>query len=325
MSRYVERAENATRILTVNFNALLDLPVEDGEAGWQPLVAITGDESLYHDVYNDFNARNTIEFMLWHPANPNSVMACVVNARENARSVREQISSEMWEHINRLYFSVRNLHKSDILRGPHEFFSLIRDGSHAFQGITNATMTHGEGYSFVQLGKYIERAGQTIRILDAKYASVNKLPEGSPETSLQLIAMLKSCSAFEAFRKAHASHLLAWRVAEFLLLNPLFPRAVRFCLEHCVEAVNAISASGTKTVDTQAGTLPQRLFGRLYSDLEYLDIRDVIDQSMHDYLEQCLDRISQAGDAVTRTFFSTQVIVPGPRSARSVMQSQQQQ
>lgn len=319
MSRYIERAEDITRILTVNFHALLDTRLEDLERGWQPLIEITGDEALFSQHYDRYNAQTVSEFLLWHPANPNAVVACINRARENARSVREQISSEMWEHINRLYFLIRGVNRNSVLRGPHEFFSQVRDGSQAFQGVTDATMTHGEGYEFIQLGKFLERAEKTCRILDVKYATVNTLREGSPEASLQLVAMLKSCSAFEAFRKQWAFQLQAGAVAEYLLLSETFPRAALFCLKRCQRAVSAISEEAGRQASPPA--MSQRTLGRVCSELEYLDIQDVLDERMHPFLSRLLRQINQAGDEITRAYFNAQVILPSPRR----QQAQQQQ
>src|SRR6185295_9913188 len=238
MSRYVERAEDITRILTVNFHMLLDAKTEEAQA-WDPIIDITGDEELFNQHYNECNARNVSEFLLWHPANPNAVTTCITHARENGRGVREQISSEMWEHLNRLYFLVKDIKREISARGPYEFFDKIRHGSQAFQGITNETMTHGEAYEFIQIGKHLERADKTVRIIDVKYSSVTNLSEG-PEVSLQLLAMLRSCSAFEAFRKSPGSQLHPARVTEFLLLSQEFPRAVSYCLQRALRSVNLI-------------------------------------------------------------------------------------
>ncbi len=323
MSRYIERAEDITRILTVNFHALLDTRLEDLERGWQPLIEITGDEALFSQHYRQHNAQTVSEFLLWHPANPNAVVACIQRARENARSVREQISSEMWEHLNRLYFLIRGVNRQSVLRGPHEFFSQVRDGSQAFQGVTDATMTHGEAYEFIQLGKFLERAEKTCRILDVKYATLNTLregaPEGGPEASLQLVAMLKSCSAFEAFRKQAAFHLQAGPVAEYLLLSRNFPRAVLFCLKRCQRAVAAISEENDRL--SNPATVSQRALGRICSELEYLDIQEVLDERMHPFLSRLLRQINLAGDDITRDYFNAQVILPSPRR----QQAQQQQ
>jgi uncharacterized alpha-E superfamily protein len=331
MSRYIERAEDITRMLSVNFDAMLETELEDEQLGWLPLIAASADQQIFHACFDKASAATATEFLLWHPANTNAVLACIMRARENARTVREQISSEMWAHINRLYFMVQDVNRAEVLRGPHEFFVQVRDGSQAFQGITTATMTHGEAYDFIQLGKFIERATETVYTLDMKYAVVNTLREGSPEANIQLIAMLKSCSAFEPFRRSHAAQMQAWRVAEYLLLSQEFPRAVCFCLHHCLEYVNAICGSRAEPVVTGLGrttagqlTPPQRAFGRLGAELEYLDIHEVLGDRFHGYLDQLQHRIGLAGEEVARTFFNTQVILPEAERQPSQQQQQQQ-
>lgn len=317
LSRYIERAEDMTRILTINFNALLDAPDTLGDAGWQTVIAITGDGPLFRTLYSDFSPRNVIEFMLWHPSNPSAVINTITQARENARSVREQISSEMWECINKLYFLIKNVDQKAVLRGPYEFFGQVRDSSHAFQGVTHATMTHGEGYEFIQLGKHLERAGTTIRIVDAKYVAVRELVDGSTESSLQLIAMLKSCSAFEAYRKSQGQ-LQPWRVAEFLLLNPEFPRSTRFCVDSAASAIAAISSEGAARAAAMSPAL--RVVARVRDELTYLDINEVL-PAMGTYLDQLQSRLNLTGLEIARTFFSTQIILGDQRPA----QQQQQQ
>ena len=199
MSRYIERAEDMTRLLAVNFHTLLDAGKIDEQHEWRPLVAMTYDEELYKKHYDEYTANNVIDFLLWNQNNPNAVVWCITMARENARSVREQISKEMWEFLNRLYFKVREADHAAVARSLLEFFAQLRDASQGYQGIANETMTHGEAYQFIQLGKHLERAEKTTRILDVKYEDVSNLPDGSPDEALQLMAMLKSCSAFEPF------------------------------------------------------------------------------------------------------------------------------
>jgi len=328
MSRYIERAEDITRILTVNYHAILDLPSAGEDETWEPLIEITGDRTIFEEVFgpvngmNPYTARNVSEFLLWHSANPNAITNCIFRARENARSVREQISSEMWEALNRLYFAVKDVNKFAVLRGPADFFTLIRDNSHMFQGITHATLNHDDRYEFIQIGKHIERADKTSRILDVKYASLHRFEEGSTQAALQLMAMLRSCSAMEAFQKK-SRQLLAWRVAEFLLLSGDFPRSVRFCVSQCQQAVNKISSlSEQGPMRSSPLNGPQRALGRLVNDLEYIDIHDVLGTDMHPYLDQLQQRLNQAGDEIARTFFNTQVILPG---AKNFQQAQQQQ
>ena len=310
MSRYIERAEDMTRVMVVNFHTLLDAQQLDSEVSWRPLITMTGDGALFESHYDAYSAANVIDFILWNPNNPNAVVWCMTQARENARSVREQLSREMWEYLNRLYISVREVNRAATSREPLGFFSQVRDGSHAFQGITNETMTHGEGYQFIQLGKHLERADKTARILDIKYEAVRAAPDADSDASLQLIAMLKSCSAFEPFRKTYASHIEPGRIVQFLLLDREFPRAVAYCLNRALAAVDWISGTDDPARHGTGRTAPQRTLGRLCSELEYLDLLEVLGAPLHSYLDQLVFRINRAADAVTHTYFSTQVILP---------------
>jgi uncharacterized alpha-E superfamily protein len=310
MSRSIERAEDMTRVLAVNFHMLLDARQLDSKQSWRSLISMTGDEGLFRQHYEDYNAANVIDFILWNPSNPNAVIWCVTQARENARSVREQLSKEMWEYLNRFYFTVKEVNRAEISRGPLGFFSQVRDGSHAFQGITNETMTHGEAYQFIQLGKHLERAEKTSRILDIKYQAVSKLPESSSDASLELMAMLKSCSAFEPFRKAYASQMQAGLIVEFLLLNREFPRAVAYCLSRALGAVDLISSADEAGRRVQPMTNSHRSLGRLVAELEYLDVMEVLGERLHSYLDQLTFRINRAAEDIARLYFSTQVILP---------------
>ena len=319
MARYIERAEDLTRLLAVNFNALLDThSAEDALQGWHPLVNITGDEDLFTASYPHTNAESVIDFLLWHPLNHNAVTACINRARENARSVREQISSEMWEQINKLYFLVRDTSRSTVLANPSEFFQEVRNGSQAFQGITSATLMHGEPYHFIHLGMFLERADKTARILDAKYLSLNTLPRESAETSLQLIALLRSCSAFEPFRRSAKGELDIEHVAYYLLLDHDFPRAVLFCLDASLKALDILGSTNAESLKI---THPRRTLGRISADLEYLDINEILGDKMDPYLNQLLVRLNAAGDDIARAYFNTRVILPDSRP----QQQQQQQ
>lgn len=326
-ARYIERAEDVTRLLAVNFNALLDAAATDNPQAWQSIVAITGDEALFREVFGAATARAATEFLLWHPLNPNAVMTCIARARENARSVREQISSEMWEQVNRLYFLIREVDRERVFHNPNEFFQNVRSGSQAFQGIATATMTHGEPYQFIQLGQYLERADKTVRILDVQYTGVSTLPE--VEAALPLIALLRSCSAYEPFRRTPGLALTADQVAEYLLLNQYFPRAVRFCVARCVSVLEAISAEtgGTGPFDSpqleNPRANPRRVLGRLSADLDYLEIREVLGSPLDAYLAELLQRLNVAGDDIARTYFNTRLILPDERPRQQQQQQQQ--
>jgi uncharacterized alpha-E superfamily protein len=178
-------------------------------------------------------------------------------------------------------------------------------------------MTHSEAYEFIQIGKHLERADKTVRIIDVKYAALDQLSEG-PEASLQLIAMLRSCSALEAFRKTQIYQMQPSRVAEFLLCNQQFPRAVAYCLQRALRSIALISE------DTKNSSGPHRSLGRICSELDYLDIREVLGPGMHPFLLRLLSNINQSGAEITRTYFNTQVILPAEYPPRQ-QQIQQQQ
>jgi len=319
MARYMERAEAASRLVAVCFQALLD---GGDRGGWDGVVRITGGESDFRRLYPEGGEKAVLEFLLSRSENSNGVLACLRQARENARGVRDQISSEMWEHLNRLYFLGQNGGAAGLVQGPYTFFRQVRDGSQAFEGIANATMTHGEAYEFIQLGRYLERASTTLRILGARYAEVCALENGSVAANLELITLLKSCSAFEPFRRHPGSRLHPGPVAEYLLLNPQFPRAVLFCLNGSATAVTAVAPPSRKS-DRVDG--PARLLGRLKADLAYLDIQEALGEGLSVLLDDLLRRIHRLGDEVTRTYFNTKVILPVASSGGPPPQQQQQQ
>ena len=168
MSRYIERAENDARILDINLQLLLDLGGEaEAMQHWTPVIASLEETDLFDSLYDMADERSVTEFLTLQKKNPNSIFSCLTLARENARTTREQISSEMWEQINRLYLFVQSDDARKLLASsPHEFFKRVVNGSHLFQGITEATMTHGEGWEFIRIGTLLERADCTSRILD---------------------------------------------------------------------------------------------------------------------------------------------------------------
>ncbi len=319
MARYLERAEDVARIIAVNFQASLDAPHLSEALLWEPLIAITGDQARFREALDEYSASTVTHFLLSHPSNANTVVASIERARENARAVREQISREMWEQINRLYHQVRGYDVATVARNPYDFFTEVRNGSHLFQGATDASMTHGEGWYFIQAGKYLERADKTTRILDVKYAALAEDAEGSPLGTLQWIALLKSCSAFEPYRRAH-SQLHSWRVADFLLLDRQFPRSVLFCLDEVRIALAAISGHQGRPTN-----LAERSVGRLCAEMEYLDIRDAL-SGFHHYLDGLQSKMNYVGEAIAQTYFDITGPPPlAPRAGGRGGQQQQQQ
>jgi uncharacterized alpha-E superfamily protein len=317
-ARYIERAEAVSRLAVVNFQAQLD---GARSSGWDDVVSITSDVALYRGLCERDDERSALRFLFTHPSNPNGVIATLSRARENARGIRDQVSSEVWEHVNRLYLLARD-GAAAMADEPYAFFRQVRDGSQAFEGITAATMTHGEAYEFIQLGRYLERAVTTVRTLAVRYQEVRSFEDGTAASSLGLMTLLKSCGAFEPYRRQHAAQLQARLVAEYLLLSPLFPRAVLFCLERASRSVAAISAPARSADRLDA---PARLLGRLRADLSYLDTGDALEEGLPLLLEHLVRKIHQVGNEITRSYFNARVILPSTSGGPPVQQQQQQQ
>ena len=308
MSRLVERAENVARFIGVNLHLSLDLPGREGEQ-WHPLVVTSGDEAAFNRRYGQATRRNVIRFLATDGANPNSVRSCLAAARENARTVRECISEEMWEHLNRFHLMVAE----ECDRGaagagggapesdPHEFFEQVRRAGQQFLGVTDATMTHGEAWQFCRLGRNVERADKTTRILDVKYFLLLPDPDdvGTPFDSLQWAALLRSAGALQMYRQTHGK-ITPQDVVDFLVLDRDFPRSVLHCLASADHALHAITGTDAGTF---ASSAEQRL-GKLHAHLAYTRPDEIVAAGMHEFLDDLQGRLNAVGGAVHETFFA---------------------
>jgi uncharacterized alpha-E superfamily protein len=312
-ARYLERAEDVARLLDVNYHALLDAQVADHGEAWQRIVALLGEEDAYQEHFETFTSSNVADWLLFHDGNPNAVASCIATARENARSVREQISGEMWAAMNGLFLLVGRTNRRAASRGPHAFFEELRNGAHRFQGCADATMTHGEPYEFIRLGLHLERAATTVRVVASRYPVAVALADDDPRRAHELSALLKSCSAFEAYVRQHGTNFQPLLIAEELTRSRHFPRAVLYCLDTCSTAVDRIAG--------EHGT-PQRVLGRLRAELEYGELEDVSSLAVAGALGELLGGIHRAGDALTKAFFSSRAV---PVSAIASQEAQQQQ
>ncbi|GAB4232637.1 MAG: alpha-E domain-containing protein [Stanieria sp.] len=300
LNRYIERAENVARFVDVNLNLMLDLPPGMTQQ-WQPLVSITGDVEQFKARYGEANAKNVIQFLTFEENYPNSIISCLQRARENARSIREIISSEMWEEVNSFYLMVKEASPGKPFDALPYFFNQVKMASHRFAGVMDATMTHNEGWHFGQMGRLLERADKTTRILDVKYFVL--LPSakwvGTPLDQIQWISLLKSASAYEMYRKCQ-HRITPTCVAEFLILNRQFPRSIHFCLWQAEQCLHEITNTPTGTWCNGA----ERSLGKLCSQLGYLTIEDVIQTGLHEFLDQMQSSINQVGNEIYTTFFA---------------------
>jgi uncharacterized alpha-E superfamily protein len=304
MSRYVERAENLARFIQVNFNLMLDAP-PGVPPQWAPLISTTGDDAAFAERYAEPSEANVIHFLTFDEENPSAILSSLRAARENARSVREIISSEMWEQLNTTYLFVRAAAADPRTRArPQEFYTRVKEAGHLFCGITDATLTHNEAWHFIRLGRMLERADKTSRNLDVKYFLLlrSAADVGTPFDEIQWAAVLRATSAFEMYRKKHG-RIAPSAIVEFLLLNDEFPRAILHCLNRARASLQSISG----TPPGSPGNLGERLLGRLCSDLTYTSVEEVIQAGLHEYLDDLQTRLNRVGTAVHSTFFALRV------------------
>lgn len=303
LNRYVERAENVARFIDVNYNITLG---EDDSLGnqWAPLVDTTGDRAAFEKRYKHATNENVLRFLLFDEKNPNSILSCVSSARENARTIREVISSVVWEELNKFYLlvcSAAQFHPT--LDEPQDFCERVRLASHMFVGATDATTSHGEAWHFSRVGRFVERADKTSRIVDVQYYLL--LPEardvGSTLDVVRWSALLKSASALQMYRRQHGKIVPA-HVADFLILDREFPRSMHFCLINAQDSLRNITGSEVGTFRNMA----EQRMGRLCSSMDYNGIENIIEHGLHEYIDNFQSQLNLVGAAIRDDFFITE-------------------
>jgi len=316
MSRYIERAENVARFVDVNLQLILDQPV-GMQAQWEPLVATTGDDEEFEERYGEASREAVLKFLTFDTENSNSIISCLRAARENARSIRENISSEMWEKLNDAYLMVTETPEEWAMTEPHQFFTDIKVASHLFMGLTDNIMSHSEAWHFCQLGRLIERADKTSRIVDVKYFIL--LPSVSdvntPFDDIQWGALLHSASAFEMYRRTHGL-ISPNNVVAFLLLDREFPRSVLYCLSKAEESLHAISGTPLETFSNSA----EQGLGQLRSEFAYAQVDQVLHSGLHEFLDAFQTKLNDVGDDIYKTFFALRPVDGEETQSQSQLQ-----
>jgi uncharacterized alpha-E superfamily protein len=288
MSRYLERAEHTTRLLDVNLNLMLDETAASAERRWQRVLQALGRPKDIEWTGEPYSLTQALTF---DTGNKASILSCIIAARENSRHVREQISTEQWHRLNSLYLQVTRPEiqierQAEALAAgitrPSEFLQSVMEAVHQFQGVTDSTMNHGEGWQFIQVGRYIERASATALLLEAYHSDLWEHPERAGEGNeyLDWMGLLRSATAFEAYCKVYTADLTPDRIFEFLLLDEEFPHSVRFSIDSVQCALEKIQGDSGKS---RAEAL-QRLSGRLKASLSYSSVDEIISHDVVGYL-----------------------------------------
>ena len=288
MSRYLERAENTVRQLDVTMSLMLDTGGASAESRWQRLVASLGKPDGFE--WNG-NTNEMAQKLIFDGVNPASVACCVDAARENARQVREEISSEQWQRVNRMYHQMHSPHmKAQFRANISDALAQISDGVYLFKGVSDTTMIHGQGWQFIRLGRYLERAYSTATLLEVFYPSLFSVQarEVAGYQHLEQVGLLRCCTAFEAYCQVYTADISPDRIVEFLLLNRDFPHAILYSVVGIRQAVDAIQRTGGRRPpeELNAG------IGRLHAMLGFTSIGEILvgdtGSFLHSIREQCL-------------------------------------
>jgi uncharacterized alpha-E superfamily protein len=310
-SRYVERAENVARFIDVSLNLMLESSAH-GERDWASLVHTTGDYELFEKRYGQATPANVTQFLTFDDEYSSSILSSVSRARENARSVRDIISREMWQELNEFYLMVVQMARPSVQpEDLIDFCARVKRAGIYFEGVTNATLSRGEAYHFAHLGRMLERADKTSRILDVKYFLLSPTPSpsqsqsqsqsqngGSNVEQVGWTTLLNSASALQMYRQIH--HVSTPdTVSDFLLLDRNFPRSILRCVRRAQESLHSISGAPLGSFENEA----ERLLGRLRSELDYAKIEEIMEQGLHQYVDALQGQLNEVGSAVQNQFF----------------------
>jgi uncharacterized alpha-E superfamily protein len=312
MSRYLERAENTARLVNVNGNLLLDLPKKTS-FGWEPLLAISGIEELFYETYKIPSEQNVVKFLLSDSRNFSSILSSLENARENLRTTRDIIPREAWENVNDIHWFVKTeTAKGLSKRTRYDFLKYIIRGIQQLTGFLSGSMSHDIAYKFLSLGRYLERADMTTRILDVR--SANLLPKMDkpdepmlmPFENIQWVSVLKSLTAYQMYRQhTNMVRVKGDSVLKFLLQDHEFPRTVGFCLDQIEHHLKGLPENDP----------PLRKLARLQRQILAANVHALAREGLHEFIDELqigmgelhgyIDAIYLGGDSQMKQSAST--------------------
>ncbi len=293
MNRYTERAEHTARLIAVKLESMIEQTQEDAEAGWARVVAALSAEEFAPTTHDAFAVTQTLAF---DRLNPSSLVISLRNARDNARQVREQLSTEVWEHLNRLYLRLQPVTMDAIwVHHPARPFREALEDMHALEGVTASTLSHGEGWYFLELGRYIERAQLIGRLLDPHFGASGPEPKYS-----DWLVLLKFCTAFEPYCKAHTAAIRPEKIAEFLFFDAEFPHSIRFAVDRVCEALAKV-APGAPPARRAA---VERLAGRLKASVDFGQIDELMSGRIAPFLADVTRQCEQIHESVYAAYIA---------------------
>jgi uncharacterized alpha-E superfamily protein len=307
MSRYLERAENVARLLDIGMYLELDAAtrfLDDGSAPVEIALDILACRQAFVATRLAAGRTAVLEFLTFDRTNPQSILAMVARARENARGTQESIGVDAWSQVNRLYLYLCGQRaRRRFQSSPSGFYTAIKQSCLLFDGLIQNTLPRGEVYHFLQLGRYLERVDVTGRILHEKCQGLTDLAAGS-DLGVQLVwwtELLRSCSAYGAYLRTERDRIEPVGVIRFLVLNPDFPRAIRFCVARCRESLRELAGGDEDECASEA----ERLLGRLESELRYSDVSEIFERGLLPFLLAIQTTCGRVVEETQRSFFLT--------------------
>lgn len=324
VGRYAERAISVARLINATAQLELDAGEELEEDLWTPLVGVTAGELPGHGRKRRETSAGFRRYLGFDGSNPNSLSSCVSNARNAAREVRENLSSETWEQLNRLHLDLqRGELMTDAEDRPHEFFRRTYERLALFQGLVDSTLARDETWNFLSLGAYLERASNIARTVRIQSHLLVTIGEEDEAELARWTTVLRSCGSVEAYARYYSMRVDPPRVLEFLLLNPVFPQSLRYSLNAGWRALVAVAG---EQESEQPGPAVRTL-GRLRAQIDLATIDEIVTEGFEPFLEAVGNQIAATSDAITLAFFRKQPL-PGPgavaRAAMILASSQQQ-
>jgi uncharacterized alpha-E superfamily protein len=305
LARYVERSENMARLVSVNINLQLDLP-RRVRFGWGPLIDITGSADVFAEFYDEPGERNVVRFLINDERNPGSILSSLNAARENGRTVRDIIPREAWEQINNLYLSVKSEAQGGLAQSRRlDLLKSVIGGAQQLTGLLAGTMSHDYGYDFIRVGRNLERADMTSRIIDVRSASL--MPDASeslgPFETIQWMSVLKSLTAYQMYRRHERVAVRRPDVLRFLLQDRIFPRA----FYHCVgEAEGCLR-------DLPRNDAPLRLVTQLQRTITEAKPETLTQTALHEFIDGLQLSLGELHDEIHRTYFATTTPAPAAK------------
>ncbi|MBE2222964.1 MAG: alpha-E domain-containing protein [Anaerolineae bacterium] len=296
LNRYLERAEHTARLTSVYLDIILDQSSQVGDARYQHFLKIL---ELDGEVDGNFTLENLFRLIVLDEANPKSIVSCVNLARENARQVREQISTETWLQINQLYLMMERPSKTLWRQQPQLFMQEMMRNFYLVGGITDATMSHNEGWQFIRLGNYMERANSLVHLVDTHFQTYTG-QDPAAEDYLDWVTLLRSCTAFEAYCNVYTANLQPARVAEYLLLNSEFPHSLHFSVNMMYQVLQQVAA----ITKTQRNMQLNRQAGRLRSLLRFSQIDEIMAAGLHPFLADVQTQCQQIHESIYQVYIS---------------------